>query len=83
MESNSYEVRCERCHAGFAAGTRRCVHCGGPLGAGFLGIRLAQPGAEAPDEEQLQVPQRGRNLMWVVTAGLAVAFSLLRQCAER
>jgi hypothetical protein len=88
--STVYEVRCERCRTSFAPETKRCVHCGGPLGRG-IGALLrpgaapdargeANPEAEA-EEELVQVP--GRNLLWVVTAVLALAVSLLRSCMER
>ena len=32
MDARDLEVRCEWCDAGFAAGTRTCVHCGHALG---------------------------------------------------
>ena len=82
--SNFYEVRCERCRTSFPPETKRCIHCGGSLGGG-IGA-LLRPGAAPkgpaaePDaeEEGLQVP--GRNVLWVVTAVLAVGVSLLRAC---
>ena len=89
--SNYYEVRCERCRTSFPPETKRCIHCGGPLGRGLS--MLLRPGqspgapddsasqAEGPDEELVQVP--GRNLLWVVTAALALGVSLLRACMER
>jgi len=84
-----YEVRCERCRTSFPPETKRCIHCGGPLGGGLSA--LLRPG-RAPDEpvaeaeaeaadEMVAVP--GRNLLWVVTAVLAVGISLLRACMER
>lgn len=33
--SNYYEVRCESCKTSFPPETKRCIHCGGPLGAGL------------------------------------------------
>lgn len=33
--SNYYEVRCERCQTSFPPEAKRCIHCGGPLGAGL------------------------------------------------
>jgi hypothetical protein len=84
--SNVYEVRCERCRTSFAPETKRCIHCGGPLGRG-IGA-LLRPGApnepaaeQEAEEEVLQVP--GRNLLWIVTAVLALGVSLLRACMER
>ena len=89
--SNFYEVRCERCQTSFAPETKRCIHCGGPLGRGIGALlrpgaapnaRTPDPGAEAEtDEDLLQVP--GRNLLWIVTAVLALGVSLLRACMER
>jgi hypothetical protein len=32
MDARELEVRCLHCNAGFAAGTRSCVHCQRPLG---------------------------------------------------
>ena len=32
MDARDLEVRCEWCDAGFAAGTRTCIHCGRALG---------------------------------------------------
>jgi len=82
--SNFYEVRCERCRTSFPPETKRCIHCGGPLGGGRgAWLRQGAPAGEAtaePDgeEEVLRVP--GRNVLWVVTAVLAVGVSLLRAC---
>lgn len=39
-EASPYEVRCPRCDVSFPVGTRRCIHCGGPI--------AASPGAAAP-----------------------------------
>jgi hypothetical protein len=83
--SNFYEVRCERCRTSFPPETKRCIHCGGPLGGGLTawlrpGAAPNEAGAE-PEEEGLQVP--GRNLLWIVTAVLALGVSLLRACMER
>ena len=89
--STVYEVRCERCRTSFAPETKRCIHCGGPLGRGIGALlrpgaapdgRAAGPDVEAEaEEETLQVP--GRSLLWVVTAVLALGISLLRACMER
>ena len=86
MTSNVYEVRCERCRTSFPPETRRCFYCGGPLGPG-LGALLSPGAASDPvapeaegEDEILQV--RGRNVLWVVTAALALGASLLRSCTE-
>lgn len=85
--SNSYEVRCENCNTSFPPETKRCIHCGGPLGSRLGGL-LA--GSRAPDasggeeEDDQEVPfQRGRNVIWIVTALIALVLSALRTCAER
>jgi ribosomal protein L37E len=72
--SNFYEVRCENCRTSFPPETKRCIHCGGPIGGR---LRL---GASAEDDEQSPVPSRARNLLWLVTAVLAVVMSVLRNC---
>jgi hypothetical protein len=82
-----YEVRCERCRTSFPPETKRCIHCGGPLGGGLAAMLRPgrvpdEPGDEAEaGDEAVAVP--GRNLLWVVTAVLAVGISLLRACMER
>ncbi len=85
MTSNVYEVRCESCRTSFPPETKRCFHCGGPLGPG-LGrlLRPAALGAEEAEAEGGEILQsRGRNLLWVVTAVLALGVSLLRSCLEK
>jgi hypothetical protein len=83
--SNYYEIRCENCKTSFPPETKRCIHCGGPLGTG-LGRLLTSsraPGAPAEDEDDVEIPfQRGRNVIWVVTAGIALVLSMLRACAQ-
>ena len=85
--SNFYEVRCEHCRTSFPPETKRCIHCGGPLGGGLgvsfrPGAAAQQPASESEaEEETLQVP--GRNLLWIVTAVLALGVSLVRACMER
>ena len=85
--SNYYEVRCENCRTSFPPETKRCIHCGGPLGGGLASwLRPgAAPGAPPPeadaDDEVLRPP--GRSLLWMLTAALAIGFSMLRACVER
>jgi hypothetical protein len=84
--SNYYEIRCEKCGTSFPPETKRCIHCGGPLGTG-LG-RLFAPGrapagVPAEEEEEEEVPfQRGRNVVWLVTAAIALVLSALRTCTQ-
>jgi hypothetical protein len=54
MDARDLEVRCTHCNAGFAAGTRTCVHCQRPLGSR---LRLAQGGAGAVDADG-ELPER-------------------------
>ncbi len=81
--SNFYEVRCENCRVSFPPETKRCIHCGGPIGSGpgrWLPAAGVPGGASAEAEEPL--PQsRARNVLWLVTAVIAVVMSLLRNCS--
>ena len=82
--SNFYEVRCENCRTTFPPETKRCIHCGAPLGASPL--RFAALGGPAdPDAGEDEAPfavSRARGILWTVTAVLAVLMSLLRHCAH-
>jgi hypothetical protein len=89
--SEVYEVRCESCQSSFAPGTKNCVHCGRRIGGGLMaalgqGRSDASPAMEetAPEpfgeEEQLQVPTRGKGMIWMVL--LAMIASALRFCTE-
>lgn len=81
--STVYEVRCERCKTSFAPETRRCVHCGGPVGRGrlFAAMQGAPPldrgGAEEVDEDIGAAP---RSRLWMAMVAMAVLASLLRTC---
>ena len=83
-ESTFYEVRCENCKTSFPPETKRCIHCGGPLGGGLgrLFVSGRAPADAPPDDPADEgVPfQRGRNLMWIVTAVIALVLSALRNC---
>ena len=73
-ETQLYEVRCESCRTSFPPEAKRCIHCGGPLGVG----RATLSAGDAADDE---LPfQRGRSFVWVVTAVIALALSMLRNC---
>jgi hypothetical protein len=82
--SNFYEVRCENCRTTFPPETKRCIHCGGPIGGGavrWLGPAGGPAGGSGEEDEAL--PQsRARNALWLVTAVIAVAMSLLRNCTQ-
>ena len=72
--SDFYEVRCENCRTTFPPETKRCIHCGGRLG---LGAGPAATEGEASDELPFQ---RGRSIVWVATAVIALLLSMLRNC---
>jgi hypothetical protein len=55
MDARELEVRCARCNAGFAIGTRVCIHCSQPIGRGLLGE--APLPAAAGDDAELDAPQ--------------------------
>jgi hypothetical protein len=86
-DTTYYEVRCPNCNTSFPPEAKRCVHCGGPLGGGLRGWITLGGGAPSPAEEEqaeAELPfQRGRNVVWVVTAVIALVLSMLRSCAER
>lgn len=94
-DSGVVEVRCERCKTSFAPEWKQCVHCGGPLGQSGLLAMLKRaepvpqdggfsPGPFEPDDqaEEVELQGRGRNLIWVFTAVVAMLMSALRACGE-
>ena len=80
-----FSVRCAQCETTFALGTKRCVHCGGPLGKGLVAALQAAgdhqplPGAIDAEEEE-EVSTRRSSKAWIVWAFLAIAISIMRQC---
>ena len=78
-----FEVYCPRCRVTAPVGTRRCVHCGGPVGGG--GLRAPAPLRPVPADEELseEVPVRigafsPRILLWLL---LATGIALQRVCS--
>jgi hypothetical protein len=63
-EATAYEVRCHNCQTSFAPETRRCVHCGGPLGKGrILASVPVQHGVQPHVQPGLgSGPQIGRGM---------------------
>jgi hypothetical protein len=56
------------------------VHCGGRLGAApELPFGRAPLDASAEGDE-VQVPSLARAVLWVLSAGIAIALSALRTC---
>ena len=83
--SNFYEVRCENCRTTFPPEAKRCIHCGGPLGESplrWLAAGGAPAGATPEDDEEALPSSRVRNVLWLVTAALAVLMSVLRNCTQ-
>jgi len=88
------EVRCEACQCSFAPETRQCIHCGGALGPGrlFRAVGQRDLGPESGSErgeslfeveqedENAELPGRGRNLVWAFTAAAFMLLSALRNC---
>ena len=83
VEASNYEIRCYHCNTSFAPGTRSCVHCGRRLGRTpplevAFGPEFAQAPGGAEDGELRSSPARG--VIWVVSALVALAGSMLRMC---
>lgn len=76
-----YEVYCYHCQVTFAAGTRRCVHCGRRLGSRGRAEAAGLEASEVP--EDVAEPGLGRRLggmsLWVL---IAIGAALSRMCAE-
>ena len=82
--SNFYEVRCESCRTTFPPETKRCLHCGGPVGEGamrWLAAGAAPAGQSAEDDESPMAGSRARSVLWGVSVVLALVMSVLRHCA--
>jgi hypothetical protein len=89
MDARDLEVRCAGCGAGFAVGTRRCIHCGQPLVArpslDALTLQTLPTSDEAPAdaadvEETAKNARRNSMLSGLVMLGLVVVSSLIRNC---
>ncbi len=84
--SNPYEVYCAQCGVTFPVGTKRCLHCGGPVTRDrmphpvFFPPLVDTPG-EFPDEEASKRSSRVSpiSVLWIVAA-LGVAIQ--RACAS-
>ena len=82
MDARDLEVRCSGCGAGFAAGTRTCIHCGQRLASGGSSLD-PRPLSTEEDEATPEGAQFGRltNVLYVVlTIGAVVASSVMRSC---
>jgi hypothetical protein len=80
-----FEVYCYECRVTFPVGTRTCVHCGRPIGAGPLSrgpVPIQPTGTGGPEEVELPGQISARKLggmsLWVL---LAIGAALSRFCA--
>ncbi len=84
-----FEVYCFSCRVTFPTGTRRCVHCGGPIGRRSPRVSaspqiLSKLGVELPAEEEAPAessPARriGGLSLWIL---LALGAALTRLCSS-
>ncbi len=87
MDARDLEVRCAGCGAGFAVGTRRCIHCGLPLGARsapklFTVPDTPTPSAEPDRDDSAENARLSGLLSGGVMLAVVVASALLRACSE-
>ena len=83
-----FEVYCFNCGVTFPVGTRRCVHCGGPIGrrspriAPQLAAAVAAAAEDPVEEEAPAEPSTGRRVgglsLWIL---LALGAALTRMCS--
>jgi hypothetical protein len=80
-----FAVYCSRCQASFAAGTKRCVHCGDRLVRGHAQPSIfVSPPLETPPEFADEELSRTRSrispisILWIVAA---LAVGIQRACA--
>jgi hypothetical protein len=93
-----HEAWCPSCLVTHPPGTRRCLHCGGPVSperpaeGSAAPAPLARPGSASPwppqagDDEQAADPARAVRPMKIAMAGLwivlAIVTGILRSCTE-
>ena len=93
------EAWCPSCRVTHPPGTRRCLHCGGPVlperpaAGGVAPGPFVRQGAAAPwpieagDDEETREPVRAARPMKISMAALwvvlAIVTGILRVCAER
>jgi hypothetical protein len=84
-QGQPYEVRCYRCSCSFAPGTKQCLHCGGRLLPPGLAPAAVLGAAQAGAGEEVETapPSFARVLLWLVSAGVAVALSALQTCGRQ
>ena len=79
-----FEVYCYDCQTSFAAGTKRCVHCGGRIGRAQTRLMpgsmpdVGHPDDEAEEEAGESLPKRLASMaVWVL---IVLGASLMRLC---
>lgn len=93
-KSSAYEVRCPSCDVSAPPGTRRCMHCGGPMiEAGTVALSSAAPeslqevilrheraGGDAIEDEEA-APRSGFSRgIGLLWILMLIAVSVYRQC---
>jgi ribosomal protein L37E len=82
----AFEVHCDRCRVTFPVGTRRCIHCGGPMSASrkASGLRVAPDAEPVTHEAELEPEPVQRRfvspttLLWIA---LIAGGYLYRACS--
>jgi hypothetical protein len=85
MDARELEVRCSGCGAGFAVGTRSCVHCGRALGARSGQELLLPPPGTDTDSGAEQASDENARLNSLLSGGVMLAVvlasALIRACS--
>jgi hypothetical protein len=74
-----YEVYCRSCRVSFPVGTRRCIHCGQPVGRGAAAAATAARPAAADEDLFEDMPGRSvafspMTLVWLLAAAATVIY---------
>ena len=93
-----HEAWCPSCRVTHPPGTRRCLHCGGPVSpqrpaeGGATPAPVTRPGSASPwptqpdDDEQAAEPAAAARPLKIAMAGLwivlAIVTGILRSCTE-
>jgi len=89
----SFEVWCPQCSTSFAAGTKRCIHCGGRLSkqSGRRGLRLARLDSqvEMPSEvddvileDEAASPRKSFSPLTLVWVAVLLGGYLFQLCSQ-
>jgi hypothetical protein len=82
--SNPIEVYCNHCRVTFPMGSKRCIHCGGPLSRerGTPGVDLGSATPEVFPEEEVPTRRSPFSPLTLVWIALLLGAYLTRMCAE-